>query len=103
MRISFYDHKGGKCIPCKVDVRSEDDIKNAIEKGVNAFGGIDILINNASAIQLTGTLDTDIKRYDLMNQVCIFKLKLIENLIFCCIRLMLEEHGYVVNYVFHIY
>lgn len=56
-------------MPCKVDVRSQEDIQKAIDMGVKEFGGIDILVNNASAIQLTGTLETDIKRYDLMNQV----------------------------------
>lgn len=56
----------------KVDVRSPEDVQKAIDMGVKEFGGIDILINNASAIQLTGTLDTDVKRYDLMNQVCVY-------------------------------
>ncbi|MFN3197504.1 MAG: SDR family oxidoreductase [Bradymonadia bacterium] len=60
---------GGKALPCIVDVRSEEAVQAAIGKGVEAFGGIDICVNNASAISLTGTLHTTMKRYDLMNQV----------------------------------
>ncbi len=60
---------GGKALACVVDVRSEEAVRAAVEKTVETFGGIDILVNNASAIQLTGTLDTDMKRFDLMHQV----------------------------------
>ena len=60
---------GGKALPLIVDVRDEASVYEAVEKTVAAFGGIDICVNNASAIQLTGTLQTDMKRYDLMNQV----------------------------------
>jgi citronellol/citronellal dehydrogenase len=60
---------GGKALACVVDVRSEDQIQAAVAQGVAAFGGIDILVNNASAISLTGTLDTPMKRFDLMHQI----------------------------------
>lgn len=60
---------GGKALPIVVDVRSEDNVIAAVEQAVEVFGGIDILINNASAIQLTPTLQTDMKRFDLMHQV----------------------------------
>lgn len=60
---------GGKALPLIVDVRDEASVYDAVEKTVAAFGGIDICVNNASAIQMTGTLATDMKRYDLMNQV----------------------------------
>ncbi len=60
---------GGKALPCIVDVRSEDAIKAAVELAVATFGGIDILVNNASAISLTGTLSTPMKRFDLMHQI----------------------------------
>jgi citronellol/citronellal dehydrogenase len=60
---------GGQALPLMVDVRMEDQIADAVRQGVERFGGIDILINNASAIQLTGTLDTPMKRYDLMHHV----------------------------------
>ncbi|XP_046845992.1 hydroxysteroid dehydrogenase-like protein 2 isoform X1 [Xenia sp. Carnegie-2017] len=60
---------GGQCLPCIVDIRDESAVKTAVEKAVQKFGGIDILVNNASAISLTGTLATPMKRYDLMNGV----------------------------------
>jgi len=60
---------GGKALPLIVDVRYEDQVEAAIEKTVSTFGGLDILINNASAIGLTSTLETPMKRYDLMNQI----------------------------------
>jgi citronellol/citronellal dehydrogenase len=60
---------GGKALPLVVDVRDEAQIAKAVEEAVRAFGGIDILVNNASAISLTGTLETPMKRYDLMHQI----------------------------------
>lgn len=63
------EEAGGKCLPCVVDVRDENQIQSAIDKAVEKFGGIDIVINNASAISLTGTAETDMKRYDLMHNV----------------------------------
>lgn len=60
---------GGKCLPCIVDVRDEKQVSEAVEAAVKAFGGIDILVNNASAISLTSTLDTEMKRYDLMQNI----------------------------------
>ena len=63
------EQAGGKALPLVVDIRFEEQIHAAVAKTVETFGGIDILINNASAIMLTGTLDTPMKRYDLMHQV----------------------------------
>ncbi|WP_428653311.1 SDR family oxidoreductase [Runella sp.] len=60
---------GGKALPLIVDVREESQVYSAVEEAVRVFGGIDILVNNASAIQLTPTLMTDMKRYDLMHQI----------------------------------
>lgn len=60
---------GGKALPLIVDVRQEEMVQEAIQKAVDTFGGLDILINNASAIQLTPTLQTAMKRFDLMHQV----------------------------------
>ncbi|KYO35146.1 hydroxysteroid dehydrogenase-like protein 2 [Alligator mississippiensis] len=57
---------GGKALPCVVNVREEEQIADAVEKAVQKFGGIDILVNNASAISLTGTLETTAKKLDLM-------------------------------------
>lgn len=60
---------GGKALPVQVDIRFEDQIQAAVEKAVATFGGIDIVINNASAIQLTDTLKTEPKRFDLMHDI----------------------------------
>ena len=60
---------GGKALAVKTDIREEAQIAEAVAKTVERFGGIDILVNNASAISLTGTLETPMKRYDLMHQV----------------------------------
>jgi citronellol/citronellal dehydrogenase len=60
---------GGKALPLAVDVREEEQVYTAVEEAVRVFGGIDILINNASAISLTPTLATDMKRYDLMHSI----------------------------------
>ena len=63
------EEAGGKAFPVLCDVRFEDQLEEAVNKGADHFGGIDICVNNASAIQLTNTLQTDMKRYDLMNQI----------------------------------
>jgi citronellol/citronellal dehydrogenase len=60
---------GGKALPCVVDIRDEAQIAAAVAKAVETFGGIDILVNNASAISLTGTVDTPMKRFDLMHGI----------------------------------
>ena len=57
---------GGRALPLKVDIRDESQIAAAVETTVAEFGGIDCLVNNASAISLTGTLETPMKRFDLM-------------------------------------
>ena len=60
---------GGQALPIVCDIRDEEQVRQAVNTGVEEFGGIDICINNASAIQLTNTLQTDMKRYDLMHQI----------------------------------
>ncbi|XP_077331463.1 hydroxysteroid dehydrogenase-like protein 2 isoform X3 [Lithobates pipiens] len=57
---------GGRALSCIVDVRDEKQVSDAVEKAVSTFGGIDILVNNASAISLTNTVDTPMKKVDLM-------------------------------------
>ncbi|XP_028568168.2 hydroxysteroid dehydrogenase-like protein 2 [Podarcis muralis] len=57
---------GGKALACIVNVREEEQIVDAVDQAVQKFGGIDVLVNNASAISLTGTLDTPTKKVDLM-------------------------------------
>jgi citronellol/citronellal dehydrogenase len=60
---------GGQALPLAVDIREEEAVAAAVAKAVEAFGGIDILVNNASAISLTDTEHTPMKRYDLMNGI----------------------------------
>jgi citronellol/citronellal dehydrogenase len=60
---------GGKALPVVCDIRSEEQVAEAVEQGADHFGGIDICVNNASAIALTPTLQTPMKRFDLMHQV----------------------------------
>ena len=60
---------GGKALALKVDIRDEEQVKGAVAKAVEAFGGIDILVNNASAINLRPTLELPVARFDLMFQV----------------------------------
>lgn len=60
---------GGKGLPLMCDIRSEKNVQECIDKVVEKFGGIDILVNNASAISLTGTLETSMKKFDLMHQI----------------------------------
>jgi citronellol/citronellal dehydrogenase len=67
--VAEIEAAGGRAIGCVCDVRFEDQVQAAVERTVAAFGGIDILINNASAISLTGTASTEMKRFDLMHQV----------------------------------
>ena len=60
---------GGKALPLVVDIRDEDQVATRWSRRSAHFGGIDILVNNASAISLTGTLETPMKRYDLMHGI----------------------------------
>jgi citronellol/citronellal dehydrogenase len=60
---------GGRALALQCDIREEDHVRAAVVAAVDVFGGIDILVNNASAIWLRGTLDTPMKRFDLMQQV----------------------------------
>ena len=60
---------GGKALPLVVDVREEETVKKALDQTAAHFGGIDIVVNNASAIQLTPVTQTDMRRFDLMHQI----------------------------------
>lgn len=60
---------GGRALPLKLDIRDESAVKSAMEQTAKEFGGIDILVNNASAISITPSLTTGMKKYDLMNQI----------------------------------
>jgi citronellol/citronellal dehydrogenase len=63
------ERAGGKALPLVVDVRDEAIVKEAIDRAAQHFGSIDIVVNNASAISLTPSTTTDMKRYDLMQQI----------------------------------
>ncbi len=63
------DEAGGKGLGIQCDIRDEDQIAAAVAQTVETFGGLDVCINNASAISLTGTMQTPMKRYDLMHQI----------------------------------
>lgn len=89
------EEAGGRALPVKVDVRFEEQVAQAVEKAVEAFGGIDMVVNNASAIFLAGTADTPMKRFDLMHQVNV-------RATFLCTRLCLpwlerSDHAHVLN------
>lgn len=60
---------GGRALPLVVDIRFEDQVEAAVAKTVETFGGLDICVNNASAISLTGTEATEMKRWDLMHGI----------------------------------
>jgi citronellol/citronellal dehydrogenase len=63
------EQAGGRALALKCDIREEEDVRAAVAATVESFGGIDLLVNNASAIWLRGVLDTPMKRFDLMQQV----------------------------------
>ena len=63
------ERAGGKALPLACDIRFEDQVATAVAATVEKFGGIDICVNNASAISLTGTQETEMKRFDLMSQI----------------------------------
>ncbi|WP_405233845.1 SDR family oxidoreductase [Lentisalinibacter salinarum] len=63
------EEAGGQALPVVCDIRDEEQVQAAVAATVERFGGLDICVNNASAISLTGTLQTEMKRYDLMHQI----------------------------------
>ena len=63
------EDSGGKALPVQTDIRFEDQVQKAVDKTIETFGGIDVVVNNASAIQLTGTENTASKRFDLMHNI----------------------------------
>ena len=63
------EEAGGHALAIQCDIREEEQVRSAVAQAVERFGGIDVLVNNASAIWLLGALDTPMKRFDLMQQV----------------------------------
>ena len=86
---------GGKAIPCVCDVRDDEQVAAAVARTVERFGGIDILVNNASAIFLAGTLETPMKRFDLMHAVNMRATYLCSQL--CLPHLMQRENPHILN------
>ncbi|CAL4113873.1 unnamed protein product [Meganyctiphanes norvegica] len=86
---------GGRALPQIVDVRDEASIAKAVDNAVKTFGGIDIVINNASAIALKGTLETPMKRYDLMHHVNTRGTYLVSKL--CLPYVLKSKHGHILN------
>ena len=72
--VSAVEKAGGKCLPCVVDIRDDGQLESAVRETVDRFGGIDIVVNNASAIHLTGTVETQMKRCVNIVHLCL-KLK----------------------------
>ena len=87
--------EGGQALPVICDIRDEDRVKEAVDQGVERFGGIDICVNNASAIQLTGTLQTDMKRFDLMHQINTRGTYLVSKM--CLPHLLKSENPHILN------
>jgi citronellol/citronellal dehydrogenase len=86
---------GGQALPIQCDLRMDDQVETAIEQTVAEFGGIDILINNASAIFLAGTLETPMKRFDLMHQVNVRATFLASQL--CLPHLLKSDNPHILN------
>jgi citronellol/citronellal dehydrogenase len=85
---------GGRALPIECDVRSEEQVLEAVRGTVDVFGGIDACINNASAISLTGTLDTPMKKYDLMHQVNIRGTFMVSQ---ACLPHLQRSKGHILN------
>lgn len=86
---------GGKALPLVCDIRDEAQVEAAVAATVEAFGGIDILVNNASAISLTPTLKTDMKRFDLMHQINLRGTFLVSKT--CLPHLLAADNPHVLN------
>lgn len=86
---------GGQALAVLCDIRFEENVQDAVNQTVERFGGIDILINNASAISLTGTMQTDMKRYDLMHNINTRGTFLVSKL--CLPHLLKAENPHILN------
>lgn len=86
---------GGKALPCVLDVRDDNAVKKAVEESILKFGNIDIVVNNASAINLSGTEDLDMKRYDLMHTINTRGTFVVSK--FCIPHLKKSSHAHILN------
>ena len=89
------EEAGGHALPVLCDIRDEAQVVAAVNQTVEKFGGIDICINNASAIQLSGTLATDMKRFDLMHQINTRGTFLVSRT--CLPHLLKSDHAHILN------
>jgi citronellol/citronellal dehydrogenase len=89
------ERAGGQALPIATDIRFEEQVASAVEQTVRRFGGIDILVNNASAIQLTNTKQTELKRFDLMLQINVRGTFLCSRL--CLPHLQKSDHAHVLT------
>ncbi len=89
------EEAGGDALAVKCDIRFEDQVQSAIDATVATFGGIDILVNNASAIQLTDTSSTSMKRFDLMHSVNTRGTFMVSKL--CIPHLLESENPHILN------
>ncbi len=86
---------GGQGLACITDIRIEEQVQAAVDKAVETFGGIDILINNASAIDLSSTMDVSMKRYDLMHNINTRGTFLVSKL--CLPHLLRADNPHILN------
>ena len=89
------ENVGAKALPIQCDIRFEEQIENAVNQAVSTFGGIDILINNASAISLTPTLQTESKRFDLMHDINVRGTFLVSKI--CLPHLAKSNHAHILT------
>lgn len=89
------ENNGGKALPIKCDIRFEEEVKGAIDQAVKVFGGIDIVVNNASAIYLKGTAETDMKRFDLLFSLIVRGTFLVVK--YCIPHLLRSKNPYILN------
>ena len=93
--VADIEAAGGRAIGCIVDIRFEDQVQAAVERAVNAFGRIDIVVNNASAIVLADTLTTPMSRFDLMHAVNVRGTFLVSKL--CLPHLLAATNPHILN------
>lgn len=89
------EEAGGKALAVQVDIRFEEQVRQAVEKTAETFGGIDAVVNNASAIQLTGTEETDMKHFDLMHDINVRGTFLVTK--YCIPHLKRSRHAHILT------